>query len=222
MHCNEARRRLAKPGGASETDSELAEHLSECRACRDYTRELRLAELLAGIPVRKPLPGMEERIMQRVLGRKVGVSAAGLHIRWALAMAASVILAVIVTLQFYPTGGAPERAPAAAVQAAVVEVVPQQTHIVNVLLTSHRGLNNALITVQLDDNLTLQGYKDVHDLKWRASLKSGANRLSLPVKLLKGHSGKITVTVEHGGKNKRFTINVTAAPEPRTQKLSMI
>ncbi|MEJ2760781.1 MAG: hypothetical protein P8126_04400 [Gammaproteobacteria bacterium] len=222
MHCNEARRRLAKPGGASVADSELAEHLSECDACRDYARELRLAELLAEIPVRKPLPGMEERVLQRALGRKERVSPAGLHLRWALATAASVILAVVVTLQFYPSGAGREPAAAGMVKAAVVEVVPQQTHMVNVLLTSHRALNDALITVQLDDNLALHGYKDVHHLKWRASLKSGGNRLSLPVKLLQGNSGKITVTIEHGGKSKHFTINVTAAPESGSQKLSMI
>lgn len=222
MHCYDARQLLDKPGGAADGGSELAEHLSGCEACRDYARERRLVTLLAELPVPEMLPGMEERLIQRALSRDNENPATRLHVRWALATAASVILAVLVTLQFYPADSGHERTPAAAIQAAVVQVVPQQTHMVNVLFTSPRELNDALIRVQMDDNLALQGYRNVHDLKWHTTLKSGANRLSLPVTLLQGRSGKITVTVMHDGKSKRFTINVTAAPEQRGQKLSMI
>lgn len=230
MHCNEARQLLDGAGAATPEASGLAEHLQECGTCRDYARERRLVTLLAELPVREPLPGMEARVMQKALGRP-RPAASGVHARWALATAASVILAVLVTLQFYPAGGhMPDAVPAGAagtaapgpIQPAVVRVLPGQTHKVDVLLTSARALDDATIKVELDDNLALEGYRDVHNLEWRASLKSGANRLSLPVRLLQGHSGKITVTVEHGGSSKRFSVEVTAGPDKSIQKLSMV
>lgn len=220
MNCNEAKQRLDITGGTPAACSELAEHLQGCEACRDYARERRLVALLVDMPVREPRPGMEARVMQRALGR--AGTAAPVHLRWALATAASVILAVVVTLQFYPAGGGRNPAPAGALQPAVVHVTPQQTHMVRVLLTTPRALNDAEITVRLDDNLSLQGYDDVHVLKWRASLKRGTNRLSLPVRLLRGGSGKITVTVRHGGGSRNITVNVTASPEQNTQKISMV
>jgi len=220
MNCNEATKLLDRTGGTPAACSELAEHLDGCEACRDYARERRVIALLADMPVCEPRPGMEARVMQRALGRSR--SAARVHLRWALATAASVILAVVVTLQFYPAGGGRNPAPAGALQPAVVHVTPRQTHMVKVLLTTPRVLKDAEITVRLDDNLSLQGYDDVHELKWRASLKRGTNRLSLPVQLLRGGSGKITVTVRHGGGSKHITVNVTAAPEQNATKISMV
>lgn len=220
MNCNEAKQLLDRTGGTPAACGELAEHLKGCEACRDHARERQLVALLADLPVRQPRPGMEARVMQRALGRHG--SAAPVHLRWALATAASVILAVIVTLQFYPATAGRKPAPAGALQPAVVQVTPQQTHMVKVLLTTPRALKDTEITVRLDDNLSLQGYDDVHELKWRASLKRGTNRLSLPVQLLRGGSGKITVTVRHGGGSKHITVNVTAAPEQNAPKISMV
>jgi len=220
MNCNEARKLLDKTGGDPAAGSMLAEHLNGCEACRDYARERRLVALLAGLPVREPRPGMEARVLQHALGRTR--STAHVHLRWALATAASVILAVVVTLQFFPAGGGRSHASAGALRPAVVQVTPQQTHMVKILLTTPRALNDAMLTVRLDDNLSLQGYDDVHELKWRASLKRGTNRLSLPVQLLRGRSGTITVTVRHGGGSKQITVNVSAAPEQNAQKISMV
>lgn len=230
MQCNEARQRLENPGptqNALAADSELEQHLQGCEHCRDYARELQVVALLAELPIREPLPGMEARVMQHALGR-FRSTPGGVHARWALATAASVILAVVVTLQFYPAGGGqvPAAVPAAAtsgaLQPAAVRVVPGQTHNVDIRLSSARALDDVLIKVELDDNLALEGYRNVHNLEWRASLKRGINRLSLPVRLLQDRSGKITVTVEHGGSSKRFSLEVTTEPEKPVRKLSMV
>jgi len=219
MHCNEARQQLDSLGNAADTGSDLRDHLQKCDTCHNYAREKQLIWLLTDLPVREPRSGMEEKVLQRALGQAVS-SPAGLHVRWALVTAASVVLAVVITLQFYPAGSGPTQA--RAIQAAVVEVQPQQTHMVNVLLTSPRVLEGAHISVQLDDNLVLEGYENVRNLKWRTSIKKGANKLSLPVQLQRGHSGRITVTVEHNGSSKSFSVDVTAKPGEHTQKLSMI
>lgn len=221
MHCNEAQQQLEHLDRVDEVaaGSELEAHLQECEACRDYARERQLVELLASLPVREPEPGLEDRVLRQALGRS-RPSAAGVHLRLALATAASVALAVLVTLQFHSQGDATE--PVEAIQTAVVKAQLQQTRMVDVLFTSPRRLDDALITVQLEDNLALEGYNGIHNLQWRTTLKSGHNKLSLPVRLLQGESARLTVVVEHEGARKRFTVLVDAAPDDGGQTLSRV
>lgn len=221
MRCDEARAQLETRAGEVEAGGALGRHLEACEACRDVARERRLVGLLATLPVPEPFPGFEDRVLRRALARGRGRSAvASLHTRWALATAASVVVAVLVTFQFYPAGN--ERGGVTDLRTAVVEVPPQQTRTVTVRLTSPRALEDALITVELDENLALEGYRDVTRLQWRTALQRGANQLALPVRLLQGRSGNLTVTVEHGGSHKRFSVRVDAAPGNGDQTLSMI
>lgn len=218
MHCNEAKRQLDALGDIENLDMELAEHLRNCDDCHEYARERQLIALLASLPVRQPAPGFEDRVIRKALAGTAAPEGR-LHVRWALATAASVIVAVLLTLQFYPIGS--DRGPAGDIRAAVVEAQPQQTRMVNVRFNSPRELNDARITVQLDDNLALDGYEGVHHLQWQATLKNGDNRLSLPIQLIRGQSGRVTITVEHGNASKRFSVLVNAAPDNGGQKLSM-
>jgi len=218
MHCTEARQQLEQADRAA-VRSELEAHLQDCEDCRDYARERHLVELLASLPVREPAPGLEDRVLQQALGRS-RPSAAGVHVRWALATAASVVLAVVVTLQFQFVGG--ERTSGGSVRTAVVEVLPRETRMIRVRLDSLRALKDARITVQLEENLALEGYEGIHHLQWRTTLKDGTNQLSLPVRLLEGQSGQVTVIVEHGNARKHFSIQINAASAKGGRKLSQV
>lgn len=207
MHCHEAQRQLETRDRIA-AGSELEEHLSTCEDCREYARESRLVTLLQSLPVREPASGFEDRVIHNAL-RPAGNHR--VHARWAIASAASVILAVFLTMQYFPGSGQSESVKQ--VQSTVVEVKPGETHYVNVRLNSPRTMSDALVKVRLDDNVELDGYQGIRNLEWRTTIKSGANQLSLPVRLLEKNSGTMTVVLEHGGARKRFSIQVNAAPD---------
>ncbi|MEX2488210.1 MAG: hypothetical protein WD356_01630 [Pseudomonadales bacterium] len=212
MQCNDARQqldKLARPGDPGADDA-LAAHLRECDDCRDYAREQQLIDLLASMPIRPPAPGFEERVMENALAgksRETGRTPAqrGTHVRWFMATAASVLLAVILTMQFNPGEDGD--------QVVSVKVRPGVTQMVTVRLTSPTELANALLTLQLDENLELEGRAGVHEMQWRTTLKSGPNDLSLPVRLLDKNSGMVTIALKHGETTKRFSVRVDAAVE---------
>jgi len=221
MHCENARELLDKtdPHETVAADRELARHLRGCGACREYGRDRRLVMLMASLPVREPAPGFENRVLARVPGKRPA-SNTRLHVRWALAAAASMVLAVFVTLQFYPDGVGESYEPVAA--PVTVSLPPHQVGTVDILLASPREMVGAQITVRLDDSLELDGYSGVRDLQWHTTLKAGSNRLSLPVRLSGAAQGLITVTVEHGGARKRLSVLVKSRPGSNDQHLSMI
>ncbi|MFP3983753.1 MAG: anti-sigma factor family protein [Desulfurivibrionaceae bacterium] len=217
MHCKEVKLQLDALDWTEEIDpgGDLRDHLNECDACRDYARERRLVNLLASLPVRQPAPGFEDRVIRKAL---TGKGTPRMPKRWALATAAGIFLAVLLTLQFYPGGGT--HGPVQSAQNAVVEVQPQETRMVNLRLTSPRNLSDALITVELDDNLELEGYRGVNNLQWRSSFQSGENRLALPVRLLEKHSGKVTVVLEHGGVSRRFSVLINAVSDDERETIT--
>lgn len=222
MHCIEAKNTLDAINGLVQADagSALERHLEGCGDCREYARDRQLRALLSSMPVRDPMPGFEDRVLMNALaGRRVlseryahlkrEQPGRHVHFRWALASAAGILLAVILTLQLRPD----DRLPGASgnVQASTVEVMPGQLRMVNVMLASPRRMEGAVITVQWDDNLEIDGYEGLTQLQWRTNLKDGHNQLSLPVQLLQGHSGNLNVTVEHEGASKHFSVRVNAA-----------
>jgi len=209
MHCNEAKLKLES---LPDTDTirgqgDLMNHLNECEACSDLAREKQLLQLLAEMPVSQPIPGFEQRVLQNA-HRKYPSARSSVHIRWALATAASVTLAVLLTVQFYPAGI--QEPSESAASAPIVSLQPYQSRMVDILLASPREMEGAQITVHLDQSLELAGYAGIRDLRWQANLKSGNNKLSLPVHLLKAETGVITITVEHDGASKQLSVLVDA------------
>lgn len=212
MHCNDAEKLIdTLSHNLLHDEKGLMRHLALCNSCHDYTRERQLIELLASLPVPESSTGYEERVMAAAI-REKRPAVNRLHAYWAISTAASVLLAVVLTLQFHSAG---TRDQAEIVQDSVVEVQPGQPRIVNVLLNSPRLLNDALMALQWDENLELRGYEGVKELRWQTTLKDGNNKLSLPIQLTGGESGTLTVTVEHGGARKHFSVLVNAAPSGR-------
>lgn len=217
MRCHEAQRQLDQMGKTDE-NMELVQHLNTCEDCRDYAQKRHLVSLLASLPVRQPAPGFEDRVLGNALRRR---GTGRVQTRWAMATAASVLLAVFLTMQYMP-GDDPGNA-VDAVETAIVEARPLETRQVNLRLNSRRTMSDAIIRVQLDDHLELEGYTGVQNLEWRTTLKNGANQLSLPVRLLKNQSGTMTVMLEHKGASKRFSIKINPAPrdDDRGHSLTM-
>jgi len=220
MHCNEAKLKLESLPDTEtiRAESDLMNHLNECDACSDLARDKQLLELLADMPVSQPAPGFEQRVLQNI-HRKAVPARAPIHMRWALATAASVALAVLLTVQFYPAGI--QESSETVTSPVIVSLQPYQSRMVDIRLDSPRELEGALITVHLDPGLELVGYAGIRDLQWQTTLKSGSNKLSLPVQLVTAEPGVINVTVEHGGASKQLSVLVNAQPTNGSNNISI-
>lgn len=163
-----------------------------------------LISRLRQMPVPPPSAGFEARVLAAAHAR-IGDGRRNLHTGWALATAASIALAVLVTLQ---VAERPAPEPSAVPQVAVVEARPKSVRIVDVVFRSAHAIENATLTIELAPNLALENRPDVQSLSWQTELKAGANKLSLPVRLLDGQAGNMMITLQHGTERQQMTVHI--------------
>jgi hypothetical protein len=221
MHCDDVKRQIDANVSIEDIDvgGELMQHLKNCDACQEYNEDQQLTRLLATLPVRPASPGFEARALRFALKRPLKPETR-LHMLWMFATAASVIIGVLITLQFNPRSNPDDLLDS--VKSTVIVVKPQETRIVTILLNSAKVLNNAQIRIELDDSLELTGYSGIQNLQWITTLNSGDNTLSLPIQLVRGQSGKMTIVIEHGDSSKQISVFVQSTPENGKQTVSMV
>lgn len=202
MNCDRAKQELELM--RQQNGGSLLHHLRQCASCRDYAEELRVVRLLRSMPAPGPSEGFENRVLQSAVSQSQSRSEPQARLRgWQLATAASLLLAVMMTVPRWqsPQPSAPQAA---------------STLPVSVSLDSARPLEGAVIRVSLPPQLALDGYPGVRDLEWRANLNAGGNRLTLPVQLQGAESGgEIRIEVEHRGARKVFRVPVRQQPGGR-------
>lgn len=207
MRCNEVQQSLrrASLNGDLPRHSDLFRHLEECLACREDWEIYQLQWHLADLPAPELRPDFTESALDLAWKTREGrrVSRPSVPVQ-RFAIAASVVLAVVITLS------APWWGPEQPAMTSTVHVAPQRVSQVDLLMTSTRALPDAIITVEMDEGIALEGYPALHRLRWRAPLMAGENRLSLPVQLQGGEGGVIVVGIESGGLRKEMTLAVEA------------
>lgn len=187
----------------------VQQHIESCADCREFLESMRYNALLKKLPHVVPSEGFADRALQQAwLARESHITESRAPKAWMLATAASLILAigVVFTLpsQDTSTGIGPN--------IEVVEVAPQEIRQVDLLMVSAQALENAFITLQMDEHVSLAGYPDYSTVRWATSIAAGNNQLTLPVQLRGSDSGSIVVEVESGGARKQMLLNVDVLP----------
>lgn len=80
---------------------------------------------------------------------------------------------------------------------------------IDVLIESERDLADATIRIDVTGGVALNGFENEHGLYWRADLARGGNVISLPVVARNAGAGRLVAVIEHEGKTRRVTIDVT-------------
>lgn len=80
---------------------------------------------------------------------------------------------------------------------------------IDVLIDSERELDDATIRIVATGSVTLDGFDNEHEIGWRADLERGSNVLSLPVVARSTGPGQLVAVIEHDGRTRRMTINLT-------------
>jgi hypothetical protein len=175
MNCIETRTDIV--AGGDPTDAGIVEHLNGCPLCRAWHSDHRLATALRDLPVAEPSPGFIDLAFHR---------AARAHVRRApsawLSAAAAVLVTVAVALLAF-TGVPPADAP--------------DIRIVNVVIEAREHRSNALVVIELADDLELEGFTGERHIEWHTDLARGRNLLALPVRSLSGRGGDIRVALRY-------------------------
>ena len=185
----------------------VRQHIDSCEHCREYLESMRYNALLKRLPNVAPSEGFADRALQQAwLAKESRSTEPRAPKTWMLATAASLVLAIGVLF----TLPSQDTSTGIGSNVVVVEVAPQEIRQVDLLMVSGQALENAFITLQMDEHVSLAGYPDYSTVRWATSIVAGNNQLTLPVQLRGSDSGSIVVEVESGGARKQMLLNVSA------------
>lgn len=182
-------------------------HLQACENCAAYAEDIEFDHLLRKLPVTPASPGFTDRALQRAwLQKERSADSSSRNLYRATALAACLVLASSVALHSLLTD---RQAVPALINQQAEQTIPLPVSQIDLLMVSATDLPEAMITLRLDENVSLDGYSSYRELSWPTELTAGNNQLTLPVQFLDNHSGNITVHVESNGaaREMQFTVN---------------
>lgn len=171
-----------------------------------------LRQALKRLPAPEPRPGFVDRALAnatrqpaaRAQARSIGL--AHLVSRWETWIGAALGGAVAAALTAVFLLRAVEQ-PAPTPMG--ISLVLNETRAIDVLIDSERELDDATIRIVATGSVVLDGFENEHEIGWRANLERGSNVLSLPVVARSTGNGQLVAVIEHGGRTRRMTINLT-------------
>lgn len=177
---------------------ELDRHTQDCPDCRQLAQDyMPMLTALRGLPAPEMPAGLADRLLDRRRGRT--------PVR-AMAVAASLCLAVALALMLGPRNGAGPDTPS--MQWVSLSVAEPRN--VQLALSTPTELEGATLTLTLPDHVELKGYPERRELRWTASLREGRNRLALPLIATGRGDGELILRIEHKGKSREMRIGVHA------------
>lgn len=185
----------------------LQAHLQQCDSCRQqYASARELQQALRDLPVPAPSPDFAHRVMQRAT-RPRDTAARG----W---LKGSIAAGALITALFagYLAGnlsGTGENN-----GAITVTLSPQQTQTVQLAFHSKQALENVRLTLQLPEQIEIDGYPGRRELSWQTNLAQGSNRLQLPLILRDRNwqGGELIARLEHPCGQREFRIQARTNP----------
>jgi len=94
-------------------------------------------------------------------------------------------------------------------------VAPYIAEFVEVVIDAGAGRNEATLTIELADNLELEGFPNERVISWQTQLTEGKNLLRLPLILKDESDSEFNVDLSYGSTRKAITVMVRAN-EPDT------
>lgn len=80
---------------------------------------------------------------------------------------------------------------------------------IDVLIDSERALDGATIRIVATGSVALDGFENEREIDWQTHLARGSNVLSLPVVARSTGAGQLVAVIEHEGRTRRVTVNLT-------------
>lgn len=167
-----------------------------------------LIQALRKLPTPQPRPGFADEALAKAASVARATSGTAdvrpVFMRaqiWFAAAAGAVIAAAFTWFLLQPL------APAS--RELGIALAMNESRNIDVLIESDRELPDATIRVTLVGGVILDGFEDEQQINWQADLERGANVLSLPVVARNAGAGRLVAIIEHGGKTRTVTLNLT-------------
>lgn len=208
MHCTDVQQHMDDYlDGAleKETMAQVDAHLQGCDACHSMLEQTQsLLALLKDSEVEPMRPSFAQQAFAQARAAHARQTKTT-HRHWFSAgfggaLAAGIVMALVLgpmkTLLL----------PAASVETISMSVDESRT--VNVVFHAPEAMAGVELELVLSDGLELDGRPGQRQLRWQTNLKAGKNRLTVPVRALKGGSGSLVTRLHSDGKQKEFRIQL--------------
>ena len=176
----------------------ITAHLQECAACReDYRQTSNMLEMLRGIPVPPPSAGFTDRVLRNATRSRPAT--AGSRYKHVTGGIAASLVAVFLTVSVImgPWSGQPD---------PDVMLIGGQVKTVRVAIDSPRVVEGIKVTIDVSDNLEIEGYGKQQAISWTTRLEQGINLIALPVNAIATGDGEIVARVGLDGHEKVYRI----------------
>lgn len=179
-------------------------HLQECAACReDHRQTLNMIEMLKEIPVLPASAGFTERALSNAVRSRPAT--AGSRFKYLGGGIAASLLAVFLMVSTM-AGLGPERS------AADVVLIDGQVKTIRVAIESARVIDEIEMTIDVSENLEIEGYRGQQAISWTTRLEPGVNLITLPVTAIAAGDGEIVARVGLGKSEKIYRIRTLHRP----------
>ncbi len=189
----------------------LEAHLESCPACRHYVQQAQnIRDALTKLQAPAMRPGFAEQAFDKARQQNTTVAGSKRFTGTGLALAASLALAGIVGVFMHqPSSTEPEP--------TAIRISMQKAKDINVVFNAREDLEQVTISIELSDNLALDGYGDKRTVSWNTPLQKGKNVLSLPIIATQSGNGTVIARLRLGDQNKTVQIHVDVRQNGSTQ-----
>lgn len=168
-------------------------HVSQCAECAE---KLEIAKSLSSGLRNQPLPHYSAKFKQRAFaevrrqykGEKQRDH--GYSFATGFATAAVVSLVIWFVSSVYLADTLIE-------QPQMISVAMNQAQTVSLIFDSHTDIQQANLSIDLPDNMELDGYPGRRELSWQTSLKKGQNILTLPILAIEYGQGELLAQLSY-------------------------
>jgi hypothetical protein len=174
-----------------------------------------LRQALQRLPAPEPRPGFVDRALIKATGQadarpSLLAQLAGRWETWIGAAVGGAVATVLTITVFMTTLLRPaEQTMPAVANAPGITLALHETRDIDVLIDSERQLDDAIIRIVATGSVALDGFENEHEIGWQTHLERGSNVLSLPVVARSTGQGQLVAVIEHEGRTRRMTINLT-------------
>lgn len=184
-------------------------HINQCVSCQQALEAHNtVRQALGSLPVEKASPEFEEKVFAEVRSHYTAYNHRHSGNRFiagfATAMAAGLALWFASTVY---TPQLDESAP------QVVTVAMNKARTVKLMFDAPTNLAEVTLTVELPENIELEGYAGQKQLVWQTKLNRGQNILALPVIATGNGQGELVAHISYGDKAQRFRIVLKTASD---------
>jgi hypothetical protein len=163
-----------------------------------------LRRALKRIPAPEPRPEFIDRAFAKATGQTSPPRSRLAHLvsRWETWIGAVAGAAVAVVLMLMLVLPITQRQPG-------ITLALNEMRDIDVLIDSERALDGATIRIVATGSVVLDGFENEREIGWQTHLDKGSNMLSLPVVARSTGAGRLVAVIEHEGRSRQVTVNLT-------------